>query len=160
MIDALWDHEPQVLGEIIETIGDRVDWSYTAYASYMKILTDKGFATFTTRGRMKFYSPAVTREECIESKRKSLLNKLGWKSTEKLLLCMMKKTTLSKEAQARMRTLIDELSEKEDKKMKILLTLAEITIFPPFFIWRYCYSNVCLTTSRSPRCIICCGSLS
>ena len=37
VMSALWGREPQVLGEIIETIGDRVDWSYTTYASYMKI---------------------------------------------------------------------------------------------------------------------------
>ena len=42
VMSALWGREPQVLGEIIETIGDRVDWSYTTYASYMKILSDKG----------------------------------------------------------------------------------------------------------------------
>lgn len=36
VMSALWGREPQVLGEIIETIGDRVDWSYTTYASYMK----------------------------------------------------------------------------------------------------------------------------
>lgn len=116
VMDALWGREPQVLGEIIESIGDRVDWSYTTYASYMKILTDKGLVTFTTRGRMKFYSPAVTREECIESEGESLLNKLGGDGAEKLLLCMMKKTNLSKEAQERMRALIDELGEKDGGK--------------------------------------------
>ena len=26
VMSALWGREPQVLGEIIETIGDRVDW--------------------------------------------------------------------------------------------------------------------------------------
>lgn len=116
VMDALWGREPQVLGEIIESIGDRVDWSYTTYASYMKILTDKNLVTFTTRGRMKFYSPAVTREECIESEGESLLNKLGGDGAEKLLLCMMKKTNLSKEAQERMRALIDELGEKDGAK--------------------------------------------
>ncbi len=116
VMDALWGREPQVLGEIIESIGDRVDWSYTTYASYMKILTDKGLVTFTTRGRMKFYSPAVTREECIESEGESLLNKLGGDGAEKLLLCMMKKTNLSKEAQERMRALIDELGKKDGAK--------------------------------------------
>lgn len=50
VMSVLWGREPQVLGEIIETIGDRVDWSYTTYASYMKILSDKGFVGFTTRG--------------------------------------------------------------------------------------------------------------
>ena len=73
VMSALWGREPQVLGEIIETIGDRVDWSYTTYASYMKILSDKGFVGFTTRGRMKFYYAAVDKETCIASEESKLV---------------------------------------------------------------------------------------
>lgn len=79
------------LGEIIETIGDRVDWSYTTYASYMKILSDKGFVGFTTRGRMKFYYAAVDKETCIASEGESILEKLGGSDAEELMLCMIKK---------------------------------------------------------------------
>lgn len=111
VMSALWDREPQVLGEIIETIGDRVDWSYTTYASYMKILTDKGFVEFTVRGRMKFYRAAVDKETCIASEGESILDKLGG-DAEELMLCMIKKTGLSKEGQERLQTLIDALAQK------------------------------------------------
>ncbi|HOF99601.1 MAG TPA: BlaI/MecI/CopY family transcriptional regulator [Clostridia bacterium] len=116
VMDALWDREPQVLGEIIESIGARVDWSYTTYASYMKILADKGLVAFRTRGRMKFYYPAVSREECIESEGESILRKLGGNDAEKLMLCMMKKTGLSPEGQARVREIIDALCEKDGER--------------------------------------------
>ena len=43
MMEALWGKEPQILSEIIESIGDRVDWNYQTYASYLKILHKKGF---------------------------------------------------------------------------------------------------------------------
>ena len=65
------------MGEIIETIGDRVDWSYTTYASYMKILSDKGYVGFTTRGRMKFYYAAVDKEACIASRGREHIGKAG-----------------------------------------------------------------------------------
>ena len=117
VMSALWGREPQVFGEIIETIGDRVDWSYTTYASYMKILSDKGFVGFTTRGRMKFYSAAVDKETCIASEGESILEKLGGSDAEELMLCMIKKTGLSKEGQERMKALIDSLSGKGDAKV-------------------------------------------
>ncbi len=117
VMSALWGREPQVLGEIIETLGDRVDWSYTTYASYMKILSDKGFVGFTTRGRMKFYSAAVDKETCIASEGESILEKLGGSDAEELMLCMIKKTGLSKEGQERMKALIDSLSGKGDAKV-------------------------------------------
>ncbi len=115
VMNALWGKEPQVLGEIIESIGDKADWSYTTYASYMKILVDKGYVGFTTRGRMKFYYPLVEKEACIESEGESLLKKLGGKGTEKLLLSMVKKTGLSPEAQSELRAAIDQLSGKGDE---------------------------------------------
>lgn len=117
VMSALWGREPQVLGEIIETLGDRVDWSYTTYASYMKILSDKGFVGFTTRGRMKFYYAAVDKETCIASEGESILEKLGGSDAEELMLCMIKKTGLSKEGQERMKALIDSLSGKGDAKV-------------------------------------------
>lgn len=117
VMSALWGREPLVLGEIIETIGDRVDWSYTTYASYMKILSDKGFVGFTTRGRMKFYYAAVDKETCIASEGESILEKLGGSDVEELMLCMIKKTGLSKEGQERMKALIDSLSGKGDAKV-------------------------------------------
>ena len=117
VMSALWGREPLVLGEIIETIGDRVDWSYTTYASYMKILSDKGFVGFTTRGRMKFYYAAVDKETCLASEGESILEKLGGSDAEELMLCMIKKTGLSKEGQERMKALIDSLSGKGDAKV-------------------------------------------
>ena len=117
VMSALWGREPQVLGEIIETIGDRVDWSYTTYASYMKILSDKGFVGFTTRGRMKFYYAAVDKETCIATEGESILEKRGGSDAEELMLCMIKKTGLSKEGQERMKALIDSLSGKGDAKV-------------------------------------------
>ncbi len=112
VMSALWGKEPQILGEIIETIGDRVDWSYTTYASYMKILTDKGFVDFTVRGRMKFYRAAIDKEACLELESKNVLDKIG-DSAEDFMLCMIKTTGLSNEGQRRIKALIEELAEKD-----------------------------------------------
>ncbi len=115
VMSALWGKEPQVLGEIIETIGGRVDWSYTTFASYMKILTDKGFVDFTTRGRMKFYRAAVEKEACIASEGEGLLKKYDEQDAEALLLYMVKRGGLSLAGQARMRGIIDELANRGEE---------------------------------------------
>lgn len=114
VMNALWGKQPQVLGEIIESIGERVGWSYTTYASYMKILADKGYVGFTVRGRMKFYFPLVEKAACIESEGESLLQKLGGHDAEALLLSMVKRTGLSVEAQQKLRAAIDELAGEGD----------------------------------------------
>ena len=112
-MNALWGKEPQVLSEIIESIGDQVEWSYNTYFSYMKILCEKGYVGYTVRGRMKFYYAKVEREECIEQESESIFHKLGSADAEKLLLCMLKKTKLSREGQEQLKDLIDQLAEAE-----------------------------------------------
>ena len=113
VMDALWDKEPQVLSEIIESIGDKVDWNYQTYASYLNVLCEKGFAGFKKRGRTKFYFPHVEKDACIEAESSSIFNKLGRESAEKLLLCMASNTQLSESAQEKLKSLIEELDESE-----------------------------------------------
>ena len=62
VMNALWEHSPRTLSETIEAIGDKADWNYKTYQSYMVLLEKKG-GTFsfleekkqkTLRGRMFF----------------------------------------------------------------------------------------------------------
>ena len=113
VMDALWEREPQVLSEIIETIGDKVNWNYQTYASYLNVLCEKGFAGFKKRGRNKFYYPLVEKNACIEAESKSILKKFNQESAEKLLLCMVRDTQLSQASKEKLKNLIDELNGSE-----------------------------------------------
>ena len=64
---ALWGHEPQVLSEVIASMGDSVEWSYATYASYLNEMVQKGFVGVTVKGRYKFYYPLKEKDECIEA---------------------------------------------------------------------------------------------
>jgi BlaI family penicillinase repressor len=113
VMDTLWGKEPQVLSEIIEAIGDKVNWNYQTYASYLNVLCEKGFAGFKKRGRNKFYFPLVEKDACIEAESKSILKKFSQEGTEKLLLCMIRDTQLSEAGQEKLKALIDELNGSE-----------------------------------------------
>lgn len=113
VMDALWGKEPQVLSEVIEAIGDQVDWNYQTYASYLNVLCEKGFAAFKKRGRTKFYYPLVDKDACIEAESQSILQKFSKESAEKLLLCMVRDTQLSESGQEKLKALIEELNERE-----------------------------------------------
>ena len=112
MMEALWGKEPQILSEIIESIGDKVDWNYQTYASYLKVLYKKGFIEFNTRGRNKYYFAAVELKDCIEAEKDNIINKMSFENAQRLMLCMAKESGLSKEAQKQLEMLIEQLSEK------------------------------------------------
>lgn len=113
VMGELWGKEPQVLAEIIEAIGNKVEWSYQTYASYLNILCEKGFVGFQRRGRTKFYYPLVEKDECIEAESNNMREKMSKESLEKFLLCMVRDTQLSETTQEKLKALIDELAEKE-----------------------------------------------
>ena len=99
--------------ELIDSIGNKVEWNYQTYASYLNVLCEKGFVGFKKRGRTKFYYPLVEKDDCIEAESKSILHKLSHESAEKLLLCMIRDTQLSESGQEKLKALIEELNGKE-----------------------------------------------
>lgn len=114
VMSALWGKEPQVLSEVIASMGDRMDWSYTTYSAYLRRLCDKGFVGFEARGRDKFYYALSGMDECIEAESDHLLDKLRGNAAKKLLVCMIQDSKLTEDDQEELKNLIDELSEGGD----------------------------------------------
>lgn len=114
VMNALWEHSPRTLSETIEAIGDKADWNYKTYQSYMVLLEKKGYVTSEKRGRDKFYAPAVTREACVEEESRSLLKKLESDSVKLLVASMVREGDLSAADRMELLGLLEALIEKED----------------------------------------------
>ena len=97
MMEALWAESPATLGETIACIGDKVNWSYKTYQSYMNILEKKGFVTAVKRGRAKFYSPAMSSEACTELESRALLGRMESRSLGLMITSMVREGNLSHE---------------------------------------------------------------
>ena len=113
VMDKLWGKEPQVLAEIINAIGNQVEWNYQTYASYLNVLCEKGFVGFKRNGRTKSYYPLVDKDKCIEAESNRMRQKMSKETMEMFLLCMLRDTHLSDSAQEELKALIDELAEKD-----------------------------------------------
>lgn len=113
VMSVLWGKEPQALSEVIESMGDRMDWSYTTYSAYLRRLCDKGFLDFQGRGRGKLYYPIVDMDECIKAESDHLFDKLQQDGAKKLLVCMIRDSNLTQGEQDKLKRLITDLSEDE-----------------------------------------------
>ncbi len=109
VMSALWGRAPQSLSEVISSMGESVDWSYTTYSSYLNKLVKKGYVGFESKGRDKFYYPLVEMDECIEAEGRRLMDKVTDSGAKKLLVCMIRDSKLSKEDRLELKKLIDEL---------------------------------------------------
>jgi len=114
VMNALWEQSPLTLSEVIRRIGARADWNYKTYQSYILILEKKGFVSAEKRGRDKFYSAGVTRAECVESEKRSILGKMGREAVGMLVAGMVQDGDLSAEAYRELQCLLDELLNKEE----------------------------------------------
>ena len=95
VMSALWQKSPQTMSGIIRTMGDKMDWKYNTYATYVKRLCNKGLIGFDVLGRDNFYYPNVPEDQCIMAESKNILEKLSDASAKALLVCMIKDSKLS-----------------------------------------------------------------
>jgi BlaI family transcriptional regulator, penicillinase repressor len=114
VMSALWGRGSQTLSEVIKTMGDKMDWSYRTYASYLNKLCEKGLAGFEARGRDRFYYADADREECIRAESRSLLRKVSERSAKELLVCMIEESGLKPADHGELKALLDELSKGSD----------------------------------------------
>jgi len=114
VMNALWEKSPLSLSEVIQRIGDRADWNYKTYQSYILILEKKGMISAEKRGRDKLYSPAVSKAECVETEKKSLLGKLERDAVGMLIAGMVQDSDLSATSYRELKNLLDELIQQEE----------------------------------------------
>lgn len=115
VMNALWENHPMTLSETIRQIDGKVDWSYKTYQSYMVLLEKKEFITSEKRGRDKFYSPAVTREECVAQESRNIVGKLENESLKMLMASMVRDSDLKKEDYAELKELLETLLSQEEE---------------------------------------------
>ena len=96
VMEALWAKSPATLGETIDRIGSRASWNYKTYQSYMNVLEKKGYISSEKRGRDKFYSPAISREECITRESRAVLSKMQSDSVGLMITSMVREGDLSR----------------------------------------------------------------
>ena len=114
VMNALWEKSPLSLSEVIQRIGGRADWNYKTYQSYILILEKKGMISAEKRGRDKLYSPAVSKAECVETEKKSLLGKLERDAVGMLIAGMVQDSDLSATSYRELKDLLDELIRQEE----------------------------------------------
>ena len=63
IMECLWDHAPQTMGEITATLEPATGWTRQTVITLLKRITEKGAVSMDDSGRAKKYIPLITREE-------------------------------------------------------------------------------------------------
>ena len=113
VMEALWAKSPATLGETIDRIGSRASWNYKTYQSYMNVLEKKGYISSEKRGRDKFYSPAISREECIARGSRAVLSKMQSDSVGLMITSMVREGDLSRSDRLELMNMLEKMLKEE-----------------------------------------------
>ena len=113
VMEALWAKSPATLGETIDRLGSRASWNYKIYQSYMNVLDKKGYISSEKRGRDKFYSPAISREECIARESRAVLSKMQSDSVGLMITSMVREGDLSRSDRLELMNMLEKMLKEE-----------------------------------------------
>ena len=113
VMEALWAKSPAILGETIDCIGSRASRNYKTYQSYMNVLEKKGYISSEKRGRDKFYSPAISREECIARESRAVLSKMQSDSVGLMITSMVREGDLSRSDRLELMNMLEKMLKEE-----------------------------------------------
>lgn len=74
IMECLWDHAPQTMGEITATLEPATGWTRQTVITLLKRMTEKGAVSMDDSGRAKKYIPLITREEASTEETHKFLN--------------------------------------------------------------------------------------
>ena len=74
IMECLWDHAPQTMGEITATLEPVTGWTRQTVITLLKRMTEKGAVSMDDSGRAKKYVPLITREEASTVETQKFLN--------------------------------------------------------------------------------------
>ena len=76
IMECLWDHAPQTMGEITSTLEPATGWTRQTVITLLKRMTVKGSVSMDDSERAKKYTPLITREDACTEEAHKLLNQL------------------------------------------------------------------------------------
>ena len=97
IMECLWDHAPQTMGEITSTLEPATGWTRQTVITLLKRMTVKGAVSMDDSERAKKYTPLITREDACTEEAHKLLNQLFRGSASLLVNLLVNSGDLSAE---------------------------------------------------------------
>ena len=111
---VMWDLGSATIAEVSARLED--DLAYTTVLTVVRVLESKGLVDHEREGRAHRYYPLLARREAGRSVLDRLRDKVYSGSTERLVASLFSDERLSAHTNRRLRKLLDERLEKEERE--------------------------------------------
>ena len=112
ILSLLWEEGELSTMQITEKLSNETGWSKQAVISFLKRMETKKLVAYEERGRAKYYTPLVKKEEYAKEERTSFLQKFYQGKLGLMVSTMFEENTLSQSDINDLRELLDRLQEE------------------------------------------------
>jgi BlaI family penicillinase repressor len=112
VMEVVWRKNPVTALEVVQQLSARRDWQDQTIRTMLRRLIRKKALTYKAEGKVYFYAPAVSREQCVRGESRSFLERVFGGTAQPLLLQLMQETKLSAKEIAELKRI---LTEKEKR---------------------------------------------
>ncbi len=109
---VLWSKSPLAAQEIFEQLDGKTKWKPKTVKTLIDRLVNKGAVKYEKDGRRYLYYPAVGREECVTTERKSFIKRVYGGITKPMLAAFLEDAQLSGEDIAELKDILEQKAEE------------------------------------------------
>ena len=105
---VLWARSPLAANEIFEQLAPKTKWKPKTVKTLIDRLTRKGGVRFEKEGRRYKYYPAVGRDECVATERRSFVRRVYGGITKPMLAAFLEDAELSAKDIAELKEILEQ----------------------------------------------------
>ncbi len=109
---VLWAKSPLTANEVVERLTGKTKWKPKTVKTLIDRLMKKGAVKFEKEGRRYKYYPAVGRDECIATERKSFVRRVYGGITRPMLAAFLQDAELSAEDISELKDILEQKAEE------------------------------------------------
>jgi len=109
---VLWTISPLTANEVIERLTGKTKWKPKTVKTLIDRLVKKGAVKFEKEGRRYRYYPAVCRDECVATERRSFVRRVYGRVTKPMLAAFLEDAELSADDIAELKEILEQKVEE------------------------------------------------
>ena len=109
---VLWAQSPLAANEVFEHLTPKTKWKFKTVKTLIDRLTRKGAVRFEKEGRRYKYYPAVGRDECVATERRSFVRRIYGGITKPMLAAFLEDAELSPKDIAELKEILEQKAEE------------------------------------------------
>jgi BlaI family penicillinase repressor len=106
VMEVLWRKHPVTALEVVQQLAPHRQWQDQTIRTMLRRLIRKKALTYKAEGNVYYYTPAVSRDQCVRGESRSFLQRVFGGAPQPLLVQLMQETRLSKNEIAELKRIL------------------------------------------------------